>query len=86
MDTAHRPPTAVRTARGEGRPTQARAGLVRDAELAEHLAISRAMVHVLRSRGMPSVSIGRARRYDLDLCMAWLADHGADAGTHPAAS
>lgn len=72
MDTAHRP------------PPRARAGLVRDAELAEHLAISRAMVHVLRTRGMPSVSIGRARRYDLDAVLSWLAAHGADAGNHPA--
>lgn len=41
-------------------------------ELADHLAISPGMVRKLLHQGMPSMTIGRARRYDADACIAWL--------------
>lgn len=63
MDAAHTP--------------RSRAGLVRDIELAEHLGISRAMVQKLRGQGMPSLSVGRARRYDSDACIQWLREQDA---------
>lgn len=45
---------------------------MRDVELAEELNISRAMVHRLRCAGMPSLAVGRARRYDAAECVEWL--------------
>lgn len=47
---------------------------LRDNELAEHLGISRAMVHKMRAQGMPSLSIGRSRRFDPEAVTAWLAE------------
>ncbi len=45
---------------------------LRDVELADELGISRAMVHRLRVQGMPSLAIGRSRRYDRGECLEWL--------------
>lgn len=45
---------------------------IRDDELAEHLGISPGMVHKMMRQGMPSMKIGRARRFDPDACLAWL--------------
>lgn len=45
---------------------------LRDAELADELGISRAMVHKLRCAGMPSLAVGRARRYNAAECVEWL--------------
>lgn len=50
---------------------------LRDVELADELNISRAMVHKLRTQGMPSLAIGRTRRYDPDACLDWLRDQEA---------
>ncbi len=54
--------------------------LLTDAQLAELLGVSRAHVHNLRRAGLPSIAIGRSRRYDPDACLGYLAEHGADAG------
>lgn len=43
-------------------------------ELAERWGISRASIYNLIHRGLPSVKIGRARRYDPTACDAWLTD------------
>lgn len=45
---------------------------LRDDELAEELHISRGMIHKLRGQGLPSLSIGRSRRYDPDAVIEWL--------------
>lgn len=39
--------------------------LMSAAELADHLGISRAGIYNLMSRGMPSVKVGRLRRFRL---------------------
>jgi len=46
--------------------------LVSAAELAAHYGISRATVYNLMGRGMPSVQIGRCRRFRLGETDAWL--------------
>lgn len=51
--------------------------LLKDAEVADRLGICRAQVHRLRQQGMPSHQFGRARRYDLDECMAWADEQAA---------
>lgn len=48
--------------------------LVSAAQLAEHYGICRASVYNLLSRGMPSVQIGRSRRFRLAEVDAWLAE------------
>lgn len=45
--------------------------LLTDRQLAEVLGLSRAMIHRLRSGGMPSHTFGRARRYRAGECIAW---------------
>lgn len=45
---------------------------LKDDELAQYLGISPSMVRKLMSQGMPSLLIGRARRFDPDACLAWL--------------
>jgi biotin operon repressor len=52
-----------------------------DAELAARLHIGRTHVHALRKQGLPSISLGRARRYDLAECVEWLREHGATVAT-----
>jgi predicted DNA-binding transcriptional regulator AlpA len=42
-----------------------------DVELADVLGLSRAMVHKMRGRGMPSHTFGRSRRYLLSEVAAW---------------
>lgn len=46
--------------------------LVSAAELAEHYGVSRATVYNLLDRGLPSIKIGRSRRFRLDATDAWL--------------
>lgn len=41
-------------------------------QLAEHLGISRAHVYNLLDRGLPSVKVGRCRRFRLSDVDAWL--------------
>ncbi|QYG93461.1 helix-turn-helix domain-containing protein [Iamia sp. SCSIO 61187] len=45
---------------------------LRTDELALFLGISERMVRKLLAQGMPSLTIGRARRFDPDRCLAWL--------------
>lgn len=72
MDTERTPATTV-----DSEPDAAQsARWLTDRELAHELHISRAMVHVLRQRGMPSLPIGRARRYNPATCVEWLVAHG----------
>ena len=40
--------------------------------LAETLGITRATVYNLMARGMPSLKVGRCRRFRLDDVLAWL--------------
>lgn len=46
--------------------------LVTAAELAAHYGVSRATIYNLLSRGMPSLKVGRARRFRLADVDAWL--------------
>lgn len=48
--------------------------LVTADELAEYLGVCRATIYNQMNRGLPSVTIGRARRCDPDRCLAWFAD------------
>lgn len=41
-------------------------------ELAEHYSLSRATIYNLMDRGMPSVKIGRSRRFRLAAVDQWL--------------
>jgi excisionase family DNA binding protein len=43
-------------------------------ECADHWGISRASVYNLLKEGLPSIRIGRLRRFDLAACSAWLAE------------
>lgn len=43
-----------------------------DVELAAELGVSRSLIHKLRCAGMPSLAVGRSRRYDPDECLDWL--------------
>ncbi len=40
--------------------------------LAEYWQVSRPHIYAMLSRGLPSVKIGRARRFNLAACDAWL--------------
>lgn len=51
-------------------PTEKR--FLTDAELAGRYGVTRAHIHSLRHRGLPSIKLGRARRYDTIACDAWL--------------
>jgi hypothetical protein len=44
------------------------------AELADRYAITQATVSNLVNRGLPSLKLGRARRFDPAACDAWLLD------------
>lgn len=56
-------------------PELAEASRLRTAdELAEHYGICRASVYNLLHRGMPSVQIGRSRRFRLAEVDTWLAE------------
>lgn len=46
--------------------------LVSSDQLAEHLGLSRATVYALLNRGMPSLKVGRSRRFRLAEVDAWL--------------
>lgn len=46
--------------------------LVSAAQLADLLGVSRATVYNQIARGMPSIAIGRARRFNVAACMAFL--------------
>jgi len=46
--------------------------LLSPAALAETLGITRATVYNLMARGMPSLKVGRCRRFRLDDVLAWL--------------
>ena len=41
---------------------------------AEAWQVSRAHIYALLNRGLPSVKIGRSRRFDPNACDAWLAE------------
>lgn len=41
-------------------------------QLAEHLGVTRPTIYNLMSRGMPSLKVGRCRRFRLDDVEAWL--------------
>lgn len=41
-------------------------------ELAEHYGVTRATIYNLMNRGMPSVQVGRCRRFRLAETDAWL--------------
>ena len=45
-------------------------------QLAQRWQVSRAHIFNLMSRGMPSLKIGRARRFDIGAAEAWLAVEG----------
>jgi len=49
------------------------------AELAARWKVSRAHIYNLMSRGLPSVSLGRCRRFRSDEVDAWLASNSAEA-------
>lgn len=48
------------------------ARLVSAAELADHYGVTRATVYNLMGRGMPSLKVGRCRRFRLAEVDAWL--------------
>lgn len=48
------------------------ARLVSASELADHYGVSRAHVYNLMNRGMPSVKLGRSRRFRLSETDSWL--------------
>lgn len=50
-------------------------------ETAEHYGVSRAHVYNLMHRGMPSVKLGRSRRFRLSQCDAWLDAEAANTST-----
>lgn len=54
-------------------------GLLNTPELADYLNLSRATVYNLLSRGLPSVKIGRSRRFRLSEVDAWLDAQNGDA-------
>lgn len=41
-------------------------------QLADHYGVTRATIYNLMKRGMPSLKIGRARRFRLAECDSWL--------------
>lgn len=53
--------------------------LVSAAEVADHYGVSRAHVYNLLARGMPSVKVGRCRRFRLSDVDAWLDAQNGDA-------
>ena len=55
-----------------GGPTVVTPALLSPAALAETLGITRATVYNLMARGMPSLKVGRCRRFRLDDVLAWL--------------
>lgn len=54
--------------------------LITAAQLAERWGCSRAHVYNLVARGLPSVKLGRARRFSLYDCAAFVAAHREHAG------
>lgn len=46
--------------------------LVKGAELARLLSVSRTTVHRLRQEGMPAIRMGETFRYHLGDCLEWL--------------
>lgn len=49
------------------------------AQLATHMNVSVRHVERCAAAGMPSISVGaRAKRYDADACLAWLAQHSEE--------
>lgn len=46
--------------------------LIGASALAETLGVTRATVYNLMGRGMPSLKVGRCRRFRLDDVLAWL--------------
>lgn len=55
-----------------GGPTVVTPALLSAAEVAAHLGTCRATVYNLIDRGMPSLKVGRCRRFRLDDVLAWL--------------
>src|SRR5262245_7404572 len=66
-------------------PPATPAPLVDKREIARLLAGSPATIDRLVRAGMPHVPIGDVRRFDVDACRGWLADHGKESATTPTA-
>lgn len=53
--------------------------LVSAAELAAHYGVSRAHIYNLIDRGLPSLKVGRCRRFRIAECDAWLDGQNGEA-------
>ena len=71
---ARRPQMSKTAPAKDPRLSENRTELVDTAELAKRLSVGKSTIYKLMAEeGLPSITVGRARRYDVEKVIAWLA-------------